>query len=123
MHVVSRVSAKTILLEIDEHVAVITLNRPEKRNAIDPSMAEALERAIDRIESDPAIRVGILRANVAKGRPVFCAGYDLMHFRGSFGTPDEDAVTTATGGFAGIARKNRRKPMIAAVDGLATSPG
>ena len=112
-----------ILLEIEENVAIVTLNRPEKRNAIDPPMATALEAAIDRIENDPTIRVGILRAEVTRDRPVFCAGHDLTHFRESFGTPDEDAVTTATGGFAGITRKPRRKPLIAAVDGLATSGG
>jgi enoyl-CoA hydratase/carnithine racemase len=123
MRDVARASANTILLDIHDHVAVITLNRPEKRNAIDPSMAEALEAAIDRIEGDPNIRVGILRAEIAKGRPVFCAGHDLAHFRESFGTPEEDTVTTTTGGFAGIAQKTRRKPMIAAVDGLATSGG
>lgn len=115
--------SKTVLFEIRDQIGIITLNRPEKRNAIDPRMTIALEAVIDRIESDPGIRVGILRANIAKGRPVFCAGHDLTHFRETFGTPEEDAVTTASGGFAGFTRKLRRKPLIAAVDGLATSGG
>lgn len=118
-----RQPSQTVLVDVIGQVAVVTLNRPEKRNAINPAMAAALEAAIDRIENDPRIRAGVLRANMAKGHAVFCAGHDLTHFRETFGTDDEDAVTTMTGGFAGMTRKSRRKPMIAAVDGLATSGG
>ncbi len=46
------------------------------------------------------IRAGVLRANMAKGRAVFCAGHDLTHFRETYGTDEEDAVTTRRGGFA-----------------------
>jgi enoyl-CoA hydratase/carnithine racemase len=123
MNICEPEAKSTVVLEVEENVAIVTLNRPEKRNAIDPPMAAALEAAIDRIENDPKIRVGILRAETARGQPVFCAGHDLTHFRESFGRPDEDAVTTPTGGFAGLTRKVRRKPIVAAVDGLATSGG
>jgi enoyl-CoA hydratase len=118
-----RSPAEKVRFAVEDRVAIITLARPEKRNAIDPPMAVALEQAIDRVESDTGIRVAILRAEVTEERPVFCAGHDLTHFQETFGTPEEDAVTTATGGFAGLARKSRRKPLIAAVDGLATSGG
>jgi enoyl-CoA hydratase len=104
-------------------VALMTLNRPEKKNAVDPEMANELEAAIDRLEADPAVRAGILRAEYGEGRPVFCAGHDLKHFLEFFGQPEEDEVTTIRGGFAGLARRERTKPLIAAVDGLATSGG
>jgi enoyl-CoA hydratase/carnithine racemase len=76
------------------------VHRPEKCNAINSDMSAALGSAIDRIESDPQIRAGVLRANMAKGRAVFCAGHDLTHFRETYGTDEEDAVTTRRGGFA-----------------------
>ena len=97
-------------------VAVITLNRPEARNAINPAMANAIGEAIDRLEGDPNLRVGILAATVTEPRPVFCAGDDLKAMKG------EPAITPR-GGFAGIISYQRTKPIIAAVDGLATSGG
>lgn len=98
------------------HVAVITLNRPEARNAINPAMANALGTAVDRLENDPNLHVGVLTATVTEPRPVFCAGDDLREIHG------EPAVT-ANGGFAGLIDYPRTKPLIAAVDGLATSGG
>lgn len=98
------------------HVAVITLNRPEARNAINPAMAGALGDAIDRLESDANLRVGVLAATITEPRPVFCAGDDLREIHG------EPAVTPK-GGFAGLINYPRTKPLIAAVDGLATSGG
>jgi len=97
-------------------VAVITLNRPEARNAINPAMAIALGDAIDRLENDPNLRVGVLAATVTEPRPVFCAGNDLQ------AGVDEPAVTER-GGFAGIIDYPRTKPIVAAIDGLATSGG
>jgi len=102
-------------------VGVITLNRPAARNAINQEMSEAIESCLDEIESDAGLRVGVLQATVLEPRPVFCAGHDL-------GQIDEElagngSVETPKGGFAGIVRYERSKPMIAAVDGLATSGG
>jgi enoyl-CoA hydratase len=54
---------------------------------------------------------------------VFCSGHDLKHFSEHFGTPEEHAVSTARGGFAGLVQRARTKPLIAAVDGLATAGG
>ncbi|MEL0041109.1 MAG: enoyl-CoA hydratase-related protein, partial [Ilumatobacter sp.] len=59
-------------------VATITLNRPEARNAVNGDVAQGLEAAIDRMEDDPDVWVGILTANTeGQERPVFCAGADL----------------------------------------------
>ncbi len=97
-------------------VAVITLNRPEARNAINPAMANAIGDAIDRLEGDDNLRVGVLAATVTEPRPVFCAGDDLREIHG-------EPASTPRGGFAGIITYPRTKPLVAAVDGLATSGG
>jgi len=97
-------------------VAVITLNRPEARNAINPPMAEAIGAAVDRLENDANLRVGVLAATLTEPRPVFCAGNDLRSFDGK-------PAVTPVGGFAGLVDYPRTKPLIAAVDGLATSGG
>jgi enoyl-CoA hydratase len=104
--------------ETVEHVVRVTLNRPQKRNAINGDMARAIEAAIDRVEADDHIRVAILRATSGGDRPVFCAGHDL-----AAAADGEDGSVTERGGFAGIVRRPRTKPLVAAVDGLATAGG
>lgn len=99
-------------------VALITLNRPEARNAINRQVATELEAAIDRLEDDDELWVGVLRATTVGDRPVFCSGQDLKQI----GTPEGDSGT-ARGDFAGFVYRERRKPVIAAVDGLATAGG
>ncbi len=110
-----------VLYSSADHVGVITLNRPEARNAVDRDLALGLEAAVDRVEDDPDIRVGVLCANTAdQGRPVFCAGADLKVIRetGSAATLD-----TERGGFGGFVFRERTKPIVVAVDGLATAGG
>jgi enoyl-CoA hydratase len=104
--------------EVLGRVALITLNRPEARNAINRQVAVELEAAIDALEADPEVWVGVLRAVTVGDRPVFCSGQDLK----LLGRPEGDSMT-AKGGFAGLARRERTKPLIAAVDGLATAGG
>ena len=106
--------------EVQGRVALITLNRPEARNAVNGAVATEMEAAVDRMEDDPEIWVGVLRANTeGQDRPVFCAGADLKAINSGEG----GALSTARGGFAGFAYRARRKPVIAAVDGLATAGG
>ena len=97
------------------HVATITLNRPEARNAINGEMAEGMEAALDKMESDPEIWVGIL---TAAGK-AFCAGADLKEISAGNGA----ALSTKKGGFAGIVRRERTKPLIAAITGSALAGG
>jgi enoyl-CoA hydratase len=104
--------------EVQGRVALITLNRPEARNAINRQIATEMETAIDAAEADPEVWVMVLRAVTVGDRPVFCSGQDLK----SIGTPEGNSVT-AKGGFAGIVKRERTKPMIVAVDGLATAGG
>ena len=111
---------EAVLYEADGPIALITLNRPEARNAVNGAVASGLEAAIDRLEDDGDVWVGILRANTdGQERPVFSAGADLKELNAGNGA----ALSTARGGFAGFAYRERRKPMIAAVDGLATAGG
>lgn len=106
--------------DVRGRVAVITLNRPEARNAVNGEVAHALEAAVDRLEDDDEVWVGILTANTAdQDRPVFCAGADLKAINRDGGA----ALSTKRGGFGGFVYRGRRKPVIAAVDGLATAGG
>jgi enoyl-CoA hydratase len=104
-----------IRFEVDGHVAVISLDRVEARNAINGAMAEAIEGAIDRLEGDDDLWVGILTHE----GPVFCAGADLKEIAAG----NAGGLATARGGFAGIVARGRTKPLIAAVDGHAVAGG
>ena len=109
-----------VLYEVQGKIAYITLNRPEARNAVNGDVAQAMESAIDQMENDPSVWVGIMRANTAgQERPVFCAGADLK----AINSGQAGALNTAKGGFGGFVYRERKKPIIAAVDGLATAGG
>jgi enoyl-CoA hydratase len=96
-----------------EGVVVITINRPERRNAVDSATAKAMEAAVDEFEADPLLRVAILTG--AGG--VFCAGQDLKAAAvGDFG------VTKRRGVF-GFITAPPNKPVIAAVEGHALAGG
>ena len=105
--------------EIQGNVALITINRPEARNAVNGQFATEMEAAIDQMEADPGVWVGVIRAVTVGDRPVFCAGADLKEINAGNG----GALGTARGGFGGIVYRERVKPMIVAVDGLATAGG
>jgi len=96
-------------------IAVLTINRPEARNAVNGDVAKAMEEGIDRLEDDGELWAGV----VAGTGPVFSAGADLKVV--AAGRPQD--LLTERGGFAGIARRERRKPIVAAVDGPALAGG
>lgn len=97
------------------HVALLTINRPEARNAVNGAVAQGMEEAIDRLEADDEVWVGILTGEGS----VFCAGADLKEINAGNGA----ALQTERGGFGGIVQRDREKPMIAAVDGPALAGG
>jgi enoyl-CoA hydratase/carnithine racemase len=99
---------------VTDHVAVVTIDRPDVRNAIDRPTALALEKAIDDAESDPGVRVIVL----AGSGSVFCAGMDLK----AFSATGERPITDRRGAF-GIAEVPPNKPTIAAVEGKALGGG
>jgi len=95
------------------HVLIVTLNRPEARNAFNREMAEELEAIIDRYEDDIELRAAIIRAE----GPTFSAGQDLKA-----ALKGEMATTKKRGGF-GIMAMPPTKPLIAAVEGQALAGG
>lgn len=104
--------------ELDNHVAVITINRPEARNAVNGEVATGIEAAIDRLEADDDAWVGILTGARSEKGFIFCAGADLKEI-----SVNPGALITERGGFGGIVTRERTKPIIAAVDGPALAGG
>ena len=104
-----------VLFEIVErHVALVTLNRPRKRNAITGEMAALIHQAVGRIEADPAIRAAVLTSCLPD---VFCAGADMGEIAAG------RSLSAGEAGFAGFVYAERTKPWIAAVDGAAFAGG
>ncbi len=98
------------------NIALVTLDRPAKRNAVNPAIASALEAIVRRVEFDPEIRVVLLTSSEPR---VFCAGADL----GAIAAGNARDIETPTGGFAGFVFASRMKPWIAVVEGLALAGG
>jgi enoyl-CoA hydratase len=96
-------------------VALITINRPDARNAVNGAVAAGLQAAVERLEADADLWVGVIAGN---GR-AFSAGADLKEVAAGRAA----ALSTERGGFAGITRLPRAKPLIAAVDGPALAGG
>lgn len=101
--------------ELRGRVALLTINRPEARNAVNGDVAAGMEAGIDRLEESDEAWVGV----VTGAGSVFSAGADLK----AIATGQAAALQTQRGGFAGITRRERRKPIIAAVDGPALAGG
>lgn len=109
-------TVEPVLFELRDHIALITLNRPASRNAIDGAVATALGRFVAQTEADDTVRAVVL----ASSHPtVFCAGADL----GEIARGNAAALSTAEGGFGGLTRATRTKPWIAAVGGAAFAGG
>jgi len=109
----------TLKLATETDVALLTLNRPEKRNALSPQMIEELLAALDAVEAAP-VRVLILTGE----GPAFCSGMDLEYLKGLAGQSPEQNLADARR----TVRMFRRlwsfpKPLIAAVNGAALAGG
>lgn len=100
----------TVQVERRGRVQVITVQREAKRNAIDPETTAGIDAAMNELEDDPDLWVGVITG----GPAVFSAGSDLALTGGK---------PTERGGEYGIIRREHRKPMIAAVEGLALGGG
>lgn len=105
----------SVRYEIEGPVAVVTLDRPESRNAVDGPMAAALTEAFRRCEGDNAVAVAVLTG--AGG--TFCAGADLK----AFGTARGNRLDAAGDGPMGPTRLELTKPVIAAIEGFAVAGG
>lgn len=106
--------SELVNVEVVEKVLVITINRPQARNAIDSETAEQLAAALDRLDADNALTIGILTG----AGNTFCSGMDLKAFAATGQRP-----YVGDRGFAGICERPPRKPLIAAVEGYALAGG
>ena len=100
--------------ELRGRVLILTINRPEARNAITYDTSFALAEALDRLDADDGIAVGILRGEGS----TFCAGMDLKEFART----QRRAVVPGRG-LGGLAEAPPKKPLIAAVEGYALAGG
>lgn len=98
------------------HIALVTIDRPHARNAVDGLVARQLEACVDESEADPEIWVVIL---TGQGSDAFCSGADLKEVAAGRGS----TLNTDRGGFAGFTFRDRVKPWIAAVNGKALAGG
>jgi enoyl-CoA hydratase/carnithine racemase len=113
------VSYETLLVDVRDGVATLTLNRPEARNALNQTMIRELGDALARLEGDREARVVVVRG---AGERAFCAGADL---KGMFRA---DSIIDAREQYAGLARvleaiPRMRMPVIAQVHGYALAGG
>ena len=102
-----------VLSERRERVLVITLNRPDQRNAVNAALAHGLAAAMDELDDSPELSIGIV-TGAGKG---FCAGMDLKAFVAG------ESPRVEGRGFAGITQRAAAKPLIAAIEGFAVAGG
>jgi enoyl-CoA hydratase len=102
-----------VLTERRDGVLLITLNRPDARNAVNKALAEGVAAALDDLDGSDDVQVGVL-TGAGKG---FSAGMDLKAFVAG------ESAWVGDRGFAGIVQRSSRKPLIAAIDGFAMAGG
>src|SRR5256885_16369367 len=106
-------TAQAVLTERRDNVLLITLNRPDARNAVNGALAQGVADALDELDDTPELQVGVL-TGAGKG---FSAGMDLK----AFVTGERPWVEGR--GFAGIVQRAAEKPLIAAIEGFAVAGG
>jgi enoyl-CoA hydratase len=102
-----------VLIERRGRILTITINRPDQRNAVNAAVAQGIAGALDELDADPGLSVGVL-TGVGKG---FCAGMDLKAFVAG------ERPQVEGRGFAGITQRAAGKPLIAAIEGFAVAGG
>jgi enoyl-CoA hydratase len=112
-YTVAAMSDQPVLTERRDGVLLITLNRPDARNAVNLPLAEGVAAALDDLDGSDDVSVGILTG--AGGG--FCAGMDLKAFVSG------ERPWVGDRGFAGIVQRGPRKPLIAAIEGFAVAGG
>jgi enoyl-CoA hydratase len=104
---------QAVLTEPRGRVLVITINRPDQRNAVNAAVATGIASALDRLDAEANLTVGVI-TGAGKG---FCSGMDLKAFVSG------ERPWAGDRGFAGITQRSAAKPLIAAVEGFAVAGG
>src|SRR5437588_9827848 len=104
---------QAVLTERRDRVLLITINRPDQRNAVNAAVAEGISAALDELDADSDLSVGVI-TGAGKG---FSAGMDLKAFVAG------ERPYAGDRGFAGITQRASRKPLIAAIEGFAVAGG
>lgn len=104
---------QAVLQERRGQILLITINRPEQRNAINAAVAQGIASALDQLDEERSLSVGVV-TGAGKG---FSAGMDLKAFAAGERPHVEDR------GFAGITQRSSRKPLVAAIEGFAVAGG
>lgn len=107
------VSTDAVITERRGNILLISINRPEVRNAVNGAVAEGIAHALDDLDNEDGLAVGVLSGNGG----FFSAGMDLGAFVKGETPYFEDR------GFAGIAQRSAKKPLIAAIEGFALAGG
>jgi enoyl-CoA hydratase/carnithine racemase len=102
-----------VLTERRERVLIITINRPDQRNAVNAAVAHGIAAALDELDAEPSLSLGVL-TGAGKG---FSAGMDLKAFIAG------ESPYAGDRGFAGITQRSSSKPLIAAIEGFAVAGG
>ena len=102
-----------VLTERRGRILIITLNRPDQRNAVNAAVAQGVAAALDELDGDAELSLGVL-TGAGKG---FCSGMDLKAFRAG------ERPHVPGRGFAGIVERAADKPLIAAIEGFAVAGG
>ena len=102
-----------VLVERRDEILLVTINRPEQRNAVNAAVAQGIAAALEELDTDDGLRVGVLTG--AGG--TFCAGMDLKAF-----LKGESPIVDGRG-FGGLTTRPPRKPLIGAVEGHAVAGG
>jgi enoyl-CoA hydratase len=102
-----------VLVRRENGILIVTINRPDQRNAVNGAVSAGIASALDLLDSSPDLRVGVLHGNGS----AFCAGMDLKAFAAG------EQVRDPARGFGGIVERPPAKPLIAAVEGWVLGGG
>jgi enoyl-CoA hydratase len=106
-------SEQAVVTEQRDRVLIITINRPDQRNAVNAAVAAGIASALDELDDDAGLSIGVI-TGAGKG---FCSGMDLKAFVSG------ERPWAGDRGFAGITQRASTKPLIAAIEGFAVAGG